>query len=85
MSKIYSQPKLSEDALMIIKRYREELGIGREQLAQYVSEATGFPLSFFEYRSMENGQTKNVPYHVIIACAVYLQIPAHELIPQLDS
>jgi hypothetical protein len=82
---MYTQPKISEDALQLIKRYREDLGIGREQLAQQVSELTGFPLSFFEYRSMENGQTKNVPFHVIIGCAIVLQIPAHELIPQLDA
>lgn len=85
MASLYMQPKISEDALLLIKRYREDQGIGREQLAQHVSETTGFPLSFFEYRSMENGQTKNVPFHVIVACAVFLQIPAHELIPQLDA
>ncbi len=82
---MYTQPKITEDAMMLIKCYRETQSIGREQLAHQVSELTGFPLSFFEYRSMENGQTKNVPYHVIIGCAIALQIPAHELIPQLDA
>lgn len=82
---IYSQPAMSERAMNLIKKYREDQGIVREALAQQISELTGFPLSFFEYRSMENGQTKNVPFHVVIACAIVLQIPAHELIPELDS
>lgn len=82
---IYTQPKMSEDALRLIKDYREKAGYGRERLAQEISDITGFPLSFFEYRSIENGQTKNVPFHIVIAAAMVLQIPAHELIPQLDA
>lgn len=82
---LYSQPKFTEDALQVIRHYRETQSIGREQLAQQISEITGFQLSFFEYRSMENGQTKNVPFHVILGAAIVLQIPAHEIVPQLDA
>lgn len=82
---IYTQPKFTEDALRVIRAYRENNSIGREQLATQISEITGFPLSFFEYRSMENGQTKNVPFHVILGAAIVLQIPAHEIVPQLDA
>lgn len=85
MAGIYAQPKITEDAMLLIKKYREDQNMGREQLAQAVSDITGFPLSFFEFRSMENGQTKNVPFHVIVAAGIALQIPAHELIPSLDA
>jgi hypothetical protein len=59
---------------------------GIEELTEFItSQSPEFPVTYFQYRAMENGQTKDVPIHVILSAAVLLGIPAHELFPELDA
>jgi hypothetical protein len=76
----------------VIRKYRMgdsnalNRACGIEELTEFItSQNPDFPVTYFQYRAMENGQTKDVPVHVILSAALLLGIPAHELFPELDS
>lgn len=82
----FTQPEPTARIMELIRAYRGAQGIGIEQLTLSLSELhPEFPLTYFEYRAMESGQTKNVPVHVVLGAATFLGIPAHELFPELDA
>lgn len=82
----FTQPDTTARIMDVIRNARANQGIGMEALTdQITARYPEFPVTYFQYRAMENGQTKDVPVHVILSAAVILGIPAHELFPELDS
>lgn len=82
----FSQPPETARIMEVIRKYRAEQALGIEELTlKITNKYPDFPVTFFEYRAMERGQTKNVPVHIVLAAATLLGIPAHELFPELDS
>lgn len=85
MNEIFMQPELTRHCVAVIEKYRDAQNVPIETLTQFVGEKSDVPMTFYQYRAMRNGMSKNVPVHVIVLCAQYLGIPTHELFPTLDA
>ena len=82
----FTQPQATARIMEVIRKYRADQGVGIETLTTKITELNpDFPCTYFQYRAMESGQTKDVPVHVVLSAAVFLGIPAHEIFPELDS
>lgn len=82
---MFMQPDVTRHCITVIEKYRDDQKVPIETLTQFVSDQSGVPMTFYQYRAMRNGMSKNVPIHVIILCAQYLGIPTHEIFPTLDT
>lgn len=79
----FQQPKITLDLLAVVRRYRIDRSISMERLTLWMTDH-GFPINYHQYLAIEDGRTKCVPADVIVLAALYLEIPGHELFPQLD-
>jgi hypothetical protein len=79
------QPDVTRNCVSVIEKYRVDQNVPIETLTQFIGDTSGVPMTFYQYRAMRNGMSKNVPVHVIILAGQFLGIPAHELFPTLDG
>lgn len=82
---IFTQPDITRHVMAVIEKHRSDQKIAIETLTQFISDHSGVPMTFYQYRAMRNGMSKNVPVHVIVLAAQFLGIPTHELFPTLDA
>jgi hypothetical protein len=86
---MFGQDMYTEKAMATIREERARQGKGLETLAEEISDLLqlepGKRLTFFRLRAMEQGMTRDVPFPIVIAAGIVLQIPALELIPALDA
>lgn len=74
------QGSFTTRAMTVIGEARESQGIQYFQMAEKL-DARGIPMTEAEYRTLEQGIAKHVPFEVIAECASILGIAAGELFP----
>lgn len=79
------QPEITRHCVAVIEKYRSDQNVAIETLTQFIGTQSGVPMTFYQWRAIRNGMSKNVPVHVIILAAQFLGIPTHELFPTLDA
>lgn len=73
----------SERLTRLLFHYRLQSNDSYESVAAAVTNR-GYPITRDQYRAIEQGLTRKIPFDVAIGAATYLGIPAHELIPSLQ-
>jgi hypothetical protein len=68
----------------LMSQYRSQHGMSHDQLATEITKM-GYSISRDQYRAIEQGMTRKVPYEVILYSAIILGIPANDLDPRLET
>lgn len=75
------QGKHTTHAMTVIGEYRESQGIQYFQMAEKL-DSRGIPMTEAEYRTLEQGIAKHVPFEIVAECASILGIAYGELFPR---